>query len=245
MNIQLRVCKVIVLGGSSGIGLAIAKALYGEGCNVCIVGTNEERMKAICKEYNNNRFTYLRYDLLDFEHYTELLNDAACLLGGYYDGVVNSAGVHSGKNNWIIDELTWDNILDIDLKATIFMIKTVVACMRDNNTKGNILQISSVCGNGGNIMNSPYYIAKNAVTNCIRYMAKEIFHHGIILNGICPGIVKTPMCPGEKVSEKTAAIGRPIEPDEIASIALFMMSKQAEICVGECILADGGFWGAW
>ena len=76
-------------------------------------------------------------------------------------------------------------------------------------------------------------------------MAKEVAGKGIVINGIAPGVTQTPMSPGNKVREEVQAIGRPIQPEEIANIALFMLSRQAEICIGETIIADGGFWGAW
>ena len=245
MEIKLRCTRAIVLGGASGIGYAIAKKLADDGVKVCIAGRNIEKLKQAVKEIGDERTCYLQFDISDISCFVRKLNDAACLLGGYYDAVVNAAGVHSGKNNWCISEELYDEVMDTDLKGAIFLMRKATVLMLNNNIKGNILQIASVAGNKGTINNSPYYMAKNSLINATRYMAKEVAGKGIVINGIAPGVTQTPMSPGNKVREEVQAIGRPIQPEEIANIALFMLSRQPEICIGETIIADGGFWGAW
>lgn len=245
MNITPRVHNAIVTGGGSGIGLAIAKKLLENGCKVCITGRNMEKLQKVEKEIHSENLSVLQFDVNDTESIIPKLNEAACLLGGYYDGIVNSAGVFSPVDNWNVSEETWDNIINTDLKSAVFLMRNAVICMRDNNIKGNILQIASVVGNNGNGMGSAYAIAKNSLVNTTRYMAKQAAHLGIVINGIAPGMTYTPMTPNRNISHQQAAIARIIEPEEIADIAIFMLSEQAKICIGETILADGGFWGAW
>lgn len=245
MNCELRCRKIIVTGGGSGIGLAIAKKLLEEGADVCIAGRNEDKLKEVVSNIQCPNLSYIQFDINDIKNQTGKLNDAACLLGGYFDGIVNAAGIHYGATNWYISEEQYDQIMDIDLKAPVFLMRKAAVLMINNNIHGNILQISSVAGNKGTMNNSPYYMAKNSLINATRHMAKEVANKGIVINGIAPGLTHTQMCNKTVIKESVQAIARTIEPDEIANIAIFLLSRQAEICIGDTLIADGGFWGAW
>lgn len=245
MEIQLRCSRAIVIGGGSGIGYAIAKKLAENNTRVCLAGRDVEKLKRSSDSISSENVSYMEFDIANVDSITGKLNDAACKLGGYYDAVINAAGVHSSKNNWYIPEIEYDRVMDIDLKGPIFLTRKATVLMSNNNIKGNILHIASIAGYRGMKGNSPYYMAKNTLINAIRYMAKESIKYGIVINGIAPGITKTPMSPGYSVRESIQAIGRPIEPEEIADIAMFMLSEQARICVGDTIIADGGFWESW
>lgn len=245
MIVVPRCKKAIVTGGGSGIGLAIAKKLITHGCNVCITGRNPEKLEKAKEEINSGNLSILEFDIKDTESIIPKLNDAACLLGGYYDCVVNSAGVFSPHNNWVMSEEIWDNVMDTNLKANTFITRKAVICMRDNNIRGNILQIASISGNRGVGVCDPYSASKNALVNMTRCMGKQVAHLGIVINGIAPGMTYTPMTPDRNITYDRTAIARIIEPEEIADIAMFMLSDQAKICIGETILADGGYWHAW
>lgn len=244
MEFKLRCTRAFIAGGNGGIGLAIAKKLIENNVKVCIGGRNQNSLEEIKKDMGEN-VSVLQFDISDIGSHVGKLNDAACLLGGYYDCVINAAGVHSSKGNWTMTEDIWDSIIDIDLKGAIFLMRRAAVCMQENNIQGNILQIASVAGNRGNNSSSPYHIAKNSLINTTRQMGKDAIAHGIVINGIAPGITRTKMSPGSVVRPQIQAIGRSIEADEIADIAMFMLSEQAKICVGETIIADGGFREAW
>lgn len=245
MEFNLRVSRVVITGGGSGIGFAIAKKLIENGCKVCITGRNLEKLQESARRINSSNLSVLQFDINDIESIIPKLNEAACLLGGYYDGIVNSAGVCSSIDNWNISEQDWDNVIDTDLKSAVFLMRNAVICMRDNNIHGNILQIASIVGNHGCSMGGAYSIAKNSLVNTTRFMGKQAAHLGIVINGIAPGVTYTPMVPDRNFAANQQAIGRSIEAEEIADIAMFMLSDAAKICVGETILADGGFWSVW
>lgn len=245
VEIKLRCRKAIVVGGGSGIGFAIAKKLVDNGVKVCLAGRNVHKLKSAVDEIGQDKACFIEFDISDVSSLVGKLNDAACLLGGYFDAVINCASIHSGKNNWYIPEEQYDQIMNIDLKGAIFLMRKATVLMANNNISGNILQIASIAGYRGTMNNSPYYMAKNSLINAVRYMAKEVADKGIVINGIAPGITRTPMSPGTTVKKTTQAIARPIEAEEIADVAMFMLSKQAQICIGDTIIADGGFWGAW
>lgn len=245
MIVTPRCKKAIVTGGGSGIGLAIAKNLIAHGCSVCITGRNPEKLEKAKEEINSENLSVLEFDVKDIKSIIPKLNDAACLLGGYYDCVVNSAGVFTRNNNWVMSEEIWDNVMDTNLKAAVFIMRNAAICMRDNRINGNILQIASIVGNHGVGICDPYSASKNTLVNTTRYMGKQMAHLGIIINGIAPGMTYSPMTPDRNITHDRTAIGRIIEPEEIADIAMFMLSDQAKICIGETILADGGCWHVW
>ena len=245
MVIDLRCHNVVVIGGGSGIGFEIAKKLIENGCCVCIASRSLEKLKKAQEKINSDKLSVLEFDVTDVDNIIPRLNDAACLLGGYYDGIVNAAGVYTARNNWVVSSGEWDNVIDTNLKAAVFIMQKAVACMRDNNVKGNILQIASVVGSHGTEMHSAYFISKNSLVNTTSAMGKQAAHLGIVINGVAPGVTYTQMSSNKEVAQRQMAIGRIIEPKEIADIAMFMLSEQAKICIGETIIADGGFMGSW
>ncbi len=245
MNYNLRPRKAIVLGGSSGIGFAIAKKLIENDCKVCIASRNKEKLNRAAEQLSSPSVSILEMDITDSDGMVPKFNDAACLLGGYYDCLVNSAGILLGGNNWTITSDNWDKIIDTNLKAAVFAIRCATAQMRDNCIKGNILTIASVNGMNGTNIGTAYDISKNAIVNVIRRMGKDAAHLGIVINGVAPGITYTPMSPHKTIKSSTQGIGRPLEASEIADIACFMLSDEAKICIGETIIADGGAQWTW
>jgi len=86
MNFKLRVKKVLVTGGGSGIGLAIAKALIQEGCSVVICGRNLQKLEQAQKDIGSQNLSCMQWDIRDVSLIEEKINEAAALCGGYLDG---------------------------------------------------------------------------------------------------------------------------------------------------------------
>lgn len=241
MNLRLRVSKVLVTGGGSGIGLAIAKALINEGCHVCITGRDLEKLKKAKAEVNSDRLSVMQWDVCDISLIREKINEAAALCGGYLDGLVNNAGVYvssAGWNPWFETDEIWDKVWDTNLKAQIFLLRRFTNYLNHQvHMKGNICCISSMCSNSYEVRGS-YEASKYALSRMVRSHAKQVIHLGIVINGINPGVVYSPMSPYETNSSQ--AIKRPIKAEEIADCAMFLMSEKAVICCGEMLNADGG-----
>jgi NAD(P)-dependent dehydrogenase (short-subunit alcohol dehydrogenase family) len=245
MIITSRCKKVLITGGGSGIGYAIAKALLDEGCEVCIAGRNPEKLSRAKDTLNSGKASILQWDVTNVSVCREKINEACVLLGGYCDGVVNSAGVWTPQDMWNTSDELWRSIVDTNLKAVIFIMQQATIYMRDNHIKGSILNIASVAGSHGTGYGSVYPLSKDALVNATRYMAKQAYGVGVTINGIAPGITATEMSARRDISKKEAVIGRMIEAEEIARIAVFMLSDAAGICIGETLIADGGFLHAW
>jgi NAD(P)-dependent dehydrogenase (short-subunit alcohol dehydrogenase family) len=249
MNFNLRVSKVLVTGGGSGIGEAIGEALLREGCHVCICGRNVEKLEKAKERINNERLSIMQWDVRDIALFPEKVNEAACLCGGYLDGFVNNAGIYLRYKNpqwgdFNESEEDWDSTWDTNLKAPVIFMRKFSTYLNQNHLKGNILNISSIAGNEMNISKS-YNASKYALTKMTRAHAKKVVQFGIVINGILPGITFSEINPSDTgYAQKYQAIGRIIQPEEIADIALFLMSDAAKICIGEMMIADGGAWNA-
>lgn len=244
---KLRNKNVLIFGGGSGIGKAIAIRFIEAGANVLITGRTEEKLKSVANEINSPNLHYKVFDIVDVNKHLELFYECYNLLGGL-DAFVNAAALgtaaYTGRDfePWDITEQEWDTLTDINFKAAFFLIRNEVDYMLKNNIRGNILNIASnaACMD---IIGS-YGASKEAIIKWTRSLGKRYGHNGIIINGIAPGATFTPMISryAHHIDQKYErhAIERFIRPDEIAELAFYLMSDYGEIVCGHTVVADGG-----
>ena len=249
MNFKLRVQKVLVTGGGSGIGLAIAKALIQEGCSVVICGRNLQKLEQARKDIGSQNLSCMQWDIRDVSLIEEKINEAAALCGGYLDGLVNNAGIYlnaSGWKPWNETEEEWDAVWDTNLKAQIFLLRKFATYLHNNHRKGNICCVSSIAGQH-HTMEGSYPASKYALSRMIRSHAKHVLNFGIVINGVLPGVVATPINSWAHAGDNynACALGRIMSADEIAKVTLFLMTEEAAICCGEMLDASGGFYSAF
>lgn len=244
---KLRNDKILVFGGGSGIGKAIAKRFCDAGAKVLITGRNEEKLKNAAEEINSKNIYYKTFDITNINEHIVLFNEAAEILSGL-NGFVNAAALGTGAftgrgyEPWDITEEEWDTLTDINFKAAFFLIRNEVDYMLANGIGGNILNIASnaACMD---IVGS-YGASKEAIIKWTRSLGKRYGHNGIIINGIAPGATFTSMIAryAHDINQKYErhAIERFIRPDEIAELAFYLMSDYGEIICGHTVVADGG-----
>lgn len=244
---QLRCHNVLVTGGGSGIGKAIAKRLLVDGANVVIVGRNMDKLIAARDEIASDRLFCMRWDITDFEQCKERFREAEALMGGF-DGLVNCAGAGTnqvtgrGFEPWDITMEEWDKLVNIDLKASLFLLRNAVDDMKARGVNGNILNIASNAAFMDII--GPYGASKLSLIRMTRAFGKRFGKDGIIINGIAPGATFTPMISyyANDINQPYPrhAIGRYIHAEEIAELAAYLMSIWGEIICGHTVVADGG-----
>lgn len=244
---KLRNDKILIFGGGSGIGKAIAKRFCNAGAKVLITGRNEEKLKIAAEEINSKNIHYKVFDITNVNEHIVLFNEAAEILSGL-NGFVNAAAMGTnlltgkGYEPWDITEEEWDTLTDINFKAAFFLIRNETNYMLENDIRGNILNIASnaACMD---IIGS-YGASKEAIIKWTRSLGKRYGHNGIIINGIAPGATFTPMIGhyAHDINQKYErhAIERFIRPDEIAELAFYLMSDYGEIICGHTVVADGG-----
>lgn len=244
---KLRNDKIIVFGGGSGIGKAIAKRFCDAGAKVLIAGRNEEKLKNAAEKINSENIYYKAFDITNVKGHIALLGEVSEILGGL-DGFVNAAAMGTsqltgrGYEPWDITEEEWDTLTDINFKAAFFLMRNEIDYMLEKNIRGNILNIASnaACMD----IRGSYGASKQAVIKWTRALGKKYGHNGIIINGIAPGATFTPMIAryAHDINQKYErhAIERFIRPDEIAELAFYLMSDYGEIICGHTVVADGG-----
>ena len=244
---KLRCDKIIVTGGGSGIGAAIAQRLIDAGAHVVIAGRTAEKLQSTAEAIASERLHILEWDIADVNGIPKKLDEVAALMGGL-NGLVNAAalgtGVLTGRGYepWDITEDEWDALMDVNCKGTFFMMRDMIDYLLARHEKGNILNIASnaACMD---IVGS-YGVSKLGLIRLTRALGKKYGSEGIIINGIAPGATFTPMIAryAKHIDDPYPrhAIGRFIRPDEIAELAYYLMSDYGEIICGHTVVADGG-----
>ena len=243
----LRNKNVLIFGGGSGIGKAIAIRFIEAGAKVMIAGRTEEKLKLVAEEISSPNIFYRAFDVTDITCHNALFSECAQVMDGL-NAFVNAAALGTdqctgrGFEPWDITPKEWDTLTDINFKAAFFLIRNEVDYMVEKNIHGNILNIASNAAYM-DIVGS-YGASKDAIIKWTRSFGKKYGHKGIIMNGIAPGATFTPMIAryAHDVDQEYSrhAIERFIRPDEIAELAFYLMSNYGEIICGHTVVADGG-----
>lgn len=230
----------LITGGGSGIGKAIAKTFVESGAFVIIAGRNEERLKEAKEEIDNNVYT-LQLDTTDISNIPEKIKEVERLLGGKaIDILINNAGVSGGEIS-TTNEKEFDKIIETNIKGTFFMSKYLGEYMRDKGIKGNILNIAS--SSSLRPATSAYNISKWGIRGFTIGLARLLAPYGITVNGIAPGPTATSMMTKDNkgdMSKPNSLIKRWIMPEEIANMAVFLVSDMGRSIVGDIVYMTGG-----
>ena len=175
--------SVLVTGGSSGIGFAIACKCINSGATVVITGRNEIKLREAVESINSPKCQYLVWDISKVKDCHKQINKCKELMGGEIDVLVNNAGVAPSKFFGDIDELEWDRIYDTNLKGNYFLTQEIVKqwrCLQYSGYK-KILNISSQGGFVG--ATYPYRMTKWDVRGLTEGLGKLLVEDKIIVNG--------------------------------------------------------------
>ncbi len=238
--------KALVTGASRGIGYAIAKKLSQKGYKIIITGRNIETLERVADSLGENALS-MAWDASEFDKAEEKINEAAAMLDGL-DIVVNNAGIFAQRDEWDKESLLnttakeWQDVINVNASAVFFTMQASVRYMLKNNINGNILNITSVAGE------EPIYGAyggsKILATGLTRGWGKMFAPDGITINGIAPGPVATEMNnwhEGDSMKHDRVPYGRFAATDEIAELAMYLLSKDAKMICGETVIIDGGY----
>lgn len=230
----------LITGGTSGIGFAIAQAFQNAGAKVIIAGTNQVKLEAALEKMGGIKG--LLIDVRDTEHLPDKVKEAEALFEeNKIDILVNSAGVVVKHDFWGIDEKEYDGIMDTNAKGTFFMSQAVGKAMIEKQVKGHILNVTS--SSALRPAWTPYQMSKWAVRGLTLGLADTLLPYGIVVNAIAPGPTATPMLgktEGSSISEPNNPSKRYAMPEEIASMAVYMVSDAGRMIVGDTVYMTGG-----
>ena len=231
----------LITGGTSGIGLAVAQAFQNAGAKVIITGTNQQKLEIALKKMGGGA-NGLLIDVRDTEHLPDKVKEAEALFEeNRIDILVNSAGVVVKHDFWGIDEKEYDRIMDTNAKGTFFMSQAVGKAMIEKQIKGHILNVTS--SSALRPAWTPYQMSKWAVRGLTLGLADTLLPYGIVVNAIAPGPTATPMLgktEGSSISEPNNPSKRYAMPEEIASMAVYMVSDAGRMIVGDTVYMTGG-----
>lgn len=230
-----------IVGGTGGIGLAIADAFVGSGAKVVIAGTRNDKIQEAIEKLGDNA-KGIQIDLLDVKTFEQKIQNAANQFDeNRIDILVNCAGVHGNQSFGEVSEETWDNVLDVNLKGLFFMTQTVGNYMKQNKIKGHILNVSSAAALKPGY--TPYEISKSGVKSFTLGAAAELIPYDIVVNAIAPGPVATEML-GRKEKDtlytECVPAMRFATPLEIAQLAVIMVSDMCNLVIGDTFYISGG-----
>lgn len=229
----------LICGGSGDIGKAIAVEFQKQGCNVIISGTNQEKLKKICDHVTGIESIVI--DLSDIRNLDARIEEAEMIVGDKINIFVNATGVGGTFTFGQVTPEQWDSVMDINIKGAYFLCQAIGNYMIKNKIKGHILNVSS--SSALRPAWSPYQISKWALKGMNVGLADKLLPHGIIVNAIAPGPVATKMLGKTEASSIDMPLqpsGRYALPEEIATLATYMVSDLGDLIVGDTFYITGG-----
>ena len=241
---------VLITGAGIGIGKATALAFGRAGYRVIVSDILEDEGRAVSDAImaDGAEAEFRQLNVTSTEQCNSVVADIEDRFGAL-DCLVNNAGI---AHKVPLDEMTdekWDQILDVDLKGMMRLVRATAPGMRAAST-GSIVCLSSIMGVAyGWGEHVHYSAAKSGVIGLVRGLAVELAANGVRVNGVAPGYIRTAQALSETHSLGPAGLeaaasfipmGRVGEPDDIADVILFLASGAARYLTGQVIAVDGG-----
>lgn len=230
----------LITGGTSGIGFAMAREFCDSGARVIITGRSQDRIDAALTGLKSDQSYGIVLDNRNVDEFAQMIDRIEHDFGNP-DILVNNAGVINCKTFGAVEPDNYDDILNANLKGAFFLSQEIANRWIKSGIKGNILNVGS--SSSLRPGNSPYVLSKWGVRSMTIGLAKALIKHGIVVNGIAPGPTATKMFVGDGTNginwPKNPA-GRLATEEEIANLALVLVSDMGRMVVGDMLFVTGG-----
>jgi 3-oxoacyl-[acyl-carrier protein] reductase len=241
----------LVVGGGRGIGRAISLTLGSAGAAVGVVDLEPDRAHEVSAEigHSGGRAVPLAADVRQTAEVDRVVQEARTQLGGIDVLATVVGGQHAfatwqPMHRWTDEE--WDLVVGINLRYVFLVTRAVISVMLEQGRGGSIVSVGSVSGMAGAPNHAAYGAAKAGVIHLAKSLTLEYGRHGIRVNVVSPGVVRTPATAGALSPEQDASmaekipLGRAGVPEDIAKAVLFFASPLADYVSGQVLAVDGG-----
>lgn len=236
--------KIIVTGGTRGIGKAIATQFLKNGGIVTITGTKDVNVTNLKEEWGYENVQYKKVDFLKRDSVDDFLDWIR--KQERIDILVNNAGINKVEFNVDSTTSNFEALFDVNLKGPYLLCREVSIIMKQNNY-GKIANISSIWSSISRPGRSIYTATKSGLVGLTKTLAIELASQGILVNAVAPGFTMTELTKKTNTNKEleqlksTIPIQRLAEPTEIAKLVLFLTSDLNTYLTGQNIIIDGGY----
>jgi ketoreductase len=249
----------LVTGGTSGIGLAVARQLGGSGHRVFLCARDEQKVKQTVEDLRAEGLTVdgIAADVRDRESIARLVAAAVAAFGPV--GVlVNNAGRSGGGVTADLTDEIWYDVIETNLNSVFLVTREALknGGLSEAGAHGRIINIASTAGKQGVLLGAPYSASKHGVVGFTKALGRELAPSGVTVNAVCPGYVETPMAQRvrqgyaaawetteDQVQEQFEAkipLGRYSTPEEVAGLVGYLASPLAASITAQALNVCGG-----
>lgn len=236
--------KVLITGGTSGIGLAVVNRMLSDGYSVWIVGRNQDQLVSLCEIWGD-KCIFLPFDLNKFDAYADFVSGLPT-----FDGIIYSAGIVENNPLKFFSEQKYRKLMAVNQDAPLLMMGELVRKNKISKS-ASVVFLSSITGAVIGMKGiSPYAASKAALIGASRVIALELAHKDIRVNCVAPGMVNTELVrnasylseENKKADMARYPLGnRYAEPAEVAGVISFLIGPDSSFITGQTIVVDGGF----
>lgn len=235
--------RIVITGGSKGLGYVMAKKCIKEGAEVIITGRNEEKLKKACNELGE-KCQYIIYDITKIQENDVFLKECLRKFNGQINCLINNAGISCHENHiFKVTEDTFDRQFDTNLKGSYFLAQNF---LKNKNKIKNFEQIIFISSESAEqCYDIPYGMTKSSINTLVGALSRRFYQEGIRINAIAPGVTATDMTKEyADISDgnlyRDCASERVFLPEEVAELVCFILSDAARCISGEVIHCNAG-----
>lgn len=228
--------RVLVTGGTRGIGRAVVERFSEVGADVVYTGSSSSSTRLACGDFRSVNLAS-RSDTSQF---------ASTLRDEHFDVLVNCAGINRVSPFVAIDDSDFDEVLEVNLRGPMVLTRALLPQMIARNW-GRVVNVTSIFGVVSRAHRASYSASKFGLEGLTAALAAEVAPHGVLANSVAPGIVETDLTrevlgeTGMADAAKAIPIGRLARPAEIAEVVVWLAGPRNTYISGQTILVDGGY----